>query len=76
MDALEVSYNVLRIQYLTAAGEAFCSAKTWQAAEAALFALRFVLWSPVTVYLNNFPHHDHCSLDHTMLLRNPLGPKL
>ena len=39
-DALEVSYNVLRIQFLTAAGEAFCSAPTWQAAEAALFALR------------------------------------
>lgn len=43
MDALEVCYNVLRIQYLTAAGDAFCSAKTWQAAEAALFALRSVL---------------------------------
>lgn len=40
MDALEVSYNVQRIKYLTAAGEAFCSAETWQAAEAALFALR------------------------------------
>lgn len=40
MDAMEVSYNVLRIQYLSSAGEAFVSANSWQAAEAALFALR------------------------------------
>ena len=40
MDALEVSYNVLRIRFLSSAAEAFHSAKSWQAAEAALFALR------------------------------------
>ena len=42
MDAMEVCYNVLRIQYLSSVGEAFLSAGSWQAAEAALFALRWL----------------------------------
>ena len=39
-DALETSYNVLRIEYLRTASQTFKEAAIWQDAEAALFALR------------------------------------
>ena len=39
-DALETSYNVLRIKYLQMVGHAFEDAAAWQDAEAALYALR------------------------------------
>jgi hypothetical protein len=39
-DALETSYNVLRVEYLRTVSQAFEDAAAWQDAEAALFALR------------------------------------
>jgi len=39
-DALETSYNVLRVEYLRIVSQTFTNAATWQDAEAAMFAIR------------------------------------